>query len=134
MNRFQKYSTTTTTSISNHKDSSSNKDNHHERHLFDYSQSTSRLQPHKQSIILDYQRYQHFLSPWKTMKDEIRVLKPTTSNNSPRKSERKMKNMHHDIQHHQEPAIMIGFGSMGWSGGKWNCQPFCLIQVMEEDG
>lgn len=120
MNRFQKCSKT--------KNSSSSNDNHHyERHLFDYSQSTSRLQPHKQSIILDYQRYQHFLSPWKTMKDEIRVLKPTTSNRR-----RNMKIMRRDIQ--EEPAIMIGFGSMGWSGGKWNCQPFCLIQVMEEDG
>jgi hypothetical protein len=102
-----------------------------ERHPFDYSYSTSRIQPHQTSIVLDYQRYQHFLSPWKTMKDEIRVLRPRprTTNRSNRRGQRN--SGHTQPNSNMEPAILIGLGSMGWSGGKWNCQPFCLVQVLD---
>jgi hypothetical protein len=67
------------------------------------------------TILLDYSRNQNILSPWKTMKDEIRILRRDNINGE------------NDI------AILLGVGSMAWSGGFLNCQPFCLIRAQEKN-
>lgn len=69
-------------------------------HPFDVSIEESRLHSGKQAGRLKYAEYQSSLSPWKTMVDEVRYLGDT--------------------------GVMIGFGSMAWSGGMLNAAPFCL--------
>ena len=58
-----------------------------------------------ETLSLDYSNYQSTLSPWKSMKDEVRVLGKTKDGK----------------------LIMIGMGSMAWSGGMLNASPFCLF-------
>lgn len=58
-----------------------------------------------ETLSLDYSNYQSILSPWKSMKDEVRVLGKTKDGK----------------------LIMIGMGSMAWSGGMLNAAPFCLF-------
>ena len=72
----------------------------------------------KKSIMLNYSPYQSILSPWKTMVDELRVLKPP-----PDTSTRKDLNGDKDKR-----GILLCVGSMAWSGGYWNGTPFLLVQ------
>lgn len=92
-------------------DGDSNK-NIQNAHKFEYYKSKSKLKGN--GILLDYSRHQNMLSPWKTMKDEIRVLRRS------------------DINGKNDITILLGVGSMAWSGGFLNCQPFCLICSKEK--
>jgi hypothetical protein len=80
-------------------------------HLFGYKLDPSRLYPHESSICLDYTNSQSKLSLWKGMKDELRVLPISPNPNSMNKYD-----------------ILIGLGSLSWSGGIYNCSPFCLYR------
>lgn len=110
------------------------------QHPFQYSISKSKLNK-SQGIILDYSPYQSFWSPWKTMKDEVRILcfrRPSSHAGSPETitatatdtatgtsqslSTRGVTSKH-------EISILLGVGSMAWSGGFLNCQPFCLTRA-----
>jgi hypothetical protein len=73
---------------------------------FRAAMATSRFDPlHQQrSLILDYANETNPLL-WRSMKDEIRVV-PST-----------------------QGKILLGLGSMSWSGGKWNAAPFCLYKT-----
>eukprot|EP01083_Nonionella_stella_P131573 399822_1 len=68
------------------------------------------------SIMLNYSPYQGILSPWKTMVDELRVLKPPSLNTSKSKSRK------------DDRGILLCVGSMAWTGGYWNGTPFLLVQ------
>lgn len=51
------------------------------------------------------------------MVDEVRLLKvPIMEDNEIKQSEE------------QFDLILLGMGSMAWSGGMHNCQPFCLYR------
>jgi len=78
-------------------------------HNFDYSVTASVFG--NQSIRLKYAKYQSLLSPWKSMNDEIRMLKMPSSGSTV-----------------EDGGIFIGLGWMAWSGGCLNCAPFCLTQ------
>ena len=83
-------------------------------HKFDYSIAPSIFG--KSSIRLNYSSHQGLLSLWKTMVDEVRILKfPRVDNNIEESKE-------------QFDIILLGVGSMAWSGGMYNSQPFCLYQ------
>lgn len=55
-------------------------------------------------VLLEYSKDHGFLSLWRSMKDEIRILPGSNGN------------------------ILVGLGCMAWSGGMLNCQPFCLYR------
>jgi len=78
-------------------------------HNFDYSLTESVFG--NQSIRLKYAKYQSLLSPWKSMNDEVRMLKMPSSGSTV-----------------EDGGIFIGLGWMAWSGGCLNCSPFCLTQ------
>jgi len=81
-------------------------------HHFDFKISPSeRFEGKAVSII--YEKYQPMLSPWKSMKDEVRILR--------RRSKRRSRE-----------GILLGLGSMGWSGSFWNSAPFCLVEVKKD--
>ena len=69
------------------------------------------------SIQLKYSPYQGNLSLWKTMVDELRIIKVPKG-----KIERSNQQNNGD----NTDYILLGMGSMAWSGGMYNCQPFCL--------
>jgi hypothetical protein len=75
-------------------------------HSFDFELAQSRFRPEQVSILVTYKENRGFLSPWKSMVDELRIL-PCQSGT-------------HDI--------LIGMGCMGWSGGVLNSSPFCLYR------
>ena len=70
-------------------------------HSFDYGLSESRLVQKQKVVKLTYTKHHHPFSLWHTMVDEVRFIPG-------------------DIE------ILIGFGSMAWSGGYLNAAPFCL--------
>jgi hypothetical protein len=70
-------------------------------HTFDYCIEASPLDG-KPSLRLAYTRHQFPLSLWRTMRDEMRLI-PCA-----------------------DGKVMIALGLMGWSGGIFNAQPFCL--------
>ena len=75
-------------------------------HQFDFSIAPSRLDPNKSSsVMLIYSKYQNLFSLWKTMVDELRVLK---------------------LPGDSSVEVLICMGCMGWSGGMLNASPFCL--------
>jgi len=81
--------------------------------FFNFSLSDSRLGADSgQALILEYKNYQQnrLWSPWKSMVDEIRIVPSTFSNSD-------------DCE-----LLLLGWGSMGWSGGKLNASPFCLYR------
>lgn len=84
-------------------------------HKFDYSIESSFFG--RSSIRLNYSPYQGNLSLWKTMVDEVRVVEV------PNRSEGED---HRDI-------ILLGMGSMGWSGGMYNSSPFCLYKSSKSE-
>jgi len=121
----------------------------YQKHAFDYSleessfiQSSSKTKDGKidddnvdnsdtksnnsnKSICLNYSNYRSTpLSLWYTMKDEVRFVNvPIPIPTRPGQPE---------PQHpQQQQSILIGLGSMLWSGGKLNCSPFLLWRVAE---
>jgi hypothetical protein len=77
------------------------------QHEFDYTIEPSRIGvSRKPSMSLVYSKYQFPLSLWYSMTDELRCV-PVANDNG-------------------QPQVLIGFGSMTWSGGKMNASPFCL--------
>ena len=77
------------------------------QHQFEYTIKESQIGVSQDpSVSLCYLKYQFPLSLWYTMTDEIRYVPVEDDNGS--------------VQ------ILIGFGSMAWSGGKLNASPFCL--------
>ena len=70
-------------------------------HVFEYSLEDSNIVGDSQSVRIDYWNHQSPVSLWKTMRDEVRVIPG-------------------DVE------ILLGMGSMGWSGGSKNCSPFCM--------
>lgn len=93
-------------------------------HCFEYRIDTSRLHPHESSICLDYTNHQGIFSLWKGMKDEIRVL-PTES---PLSSLSSSSTTDQISSNNNKYDVLIGLGSMNWSGGIYNCSPFCLYR------
>jgi hypothetical protein len=79
-------------------------------HNFDFIIQPSSLVPNVTSVGLRYSDYQNFLSPWYSMRDEVRLL---------------------ELPSPVEFEIMIGFGCMKWSGGFLNGAPFCLYREKE---
>ena len=92
------------------------------QHVFDYKFDLSRLYPHEPSICLDYTNSQSTFSLWKGMKDELRVLPTTTPILSSSSSSSQ------SISSYNKYDILIGLGSLNWSGGIYNCSPFCLYR------
>lgn len=81
------------------------------QHEFDYTLEKSGIGASKSpSISLSYSKYQFPLSLWHSMTDVLRCV-PVGDGD--------------DVQ------VLIGFGSMAWSGGKLNASPFCLWRVQE---
>jgi hypothetical protein len=58
------------------------------------------------ALILTYRRHQPWYSPWRTMTDELRLLRTSPSG----------------------PTVLLGWGCMAWSGGILNASPFCLYR------
>lgn len=82
-------------------------------HSFDYALLPSPIDRGKNSLVIKYARYHSSFSLFNSMVDELRVLKyPDSKGNG---------------------AILIGLGSMAWSGGKLNCSPFCLMRTEKDD-
>lgn len=77
-------------------------------HTFDYSLEGSALDD-GYSCVLRYRRHHSRLSLWRSMRDELRVLSLTDGD------------------------VLIGMGSMTWSGGSLNASPFCLWRVQEAE-
>jgi hypothetical protein len=58
------------------------------------------------ALILTYRRLQPWYSPWRTMTDELRLLRTSPSG----------------------PTVLLGWGCMAWSEGILNASPFCLYR------
>ena len=77
-------------------------------HSFDYQIERSLLKSDQKSLVLRYNKYQSFRKGgwttllWKSMVDEIRLM--DCSNGE---------------------CVLIGMGSMGWSGGMYNGSRKC---------
>ena len=99
-----------------------------QKHDFDYSVKKSKFVKHndetESSICLNYSNYQSspYTSLWYTMTDELRYITvPTTTTTTGDKEE--------DGEERSScinKNILIGLGSMSWSGGYLNCSPFVL--------
>lgn len=81
------------------------------QHQFDLSVERSRLDPKGESLTLRYSNYQRRLSLWRSMRDEVRVLRLDGEGR----------------------GVLIGLGCMKWSGALWrdgmmNSSPFCLFR------
>eukprot|EP00563_Minutocellus_polymorphus_P011055 CAMPEP_0181070906 /NCGR_PEP_ID=MMETSP1070-20121207/27735_1 /TAXON_ID=265543 /ORGANISM="Minutocellus polymorphus, Strain NH13" /LENGTH=233 /DNA_ID=CAMNT_0023151821 /DNA_START=139 /DNA_END=836 /DNA_ORIENTATION=- len=81
-------------------------------HKFDCRVEASQLDRNGESLVLRYANYQNRLSPWHTMRDEIRVL---------------------PVKGRKNGGILLGLGCMRWSGayvrdGMLNSAPFCLYR------
>lgn len=84
---------------------------HYKNHKFDYKISPSSFFKNK-SLQLSYENYQNNLSLWKSMRDEIRIVKTIRDGNS-------------------KTMLLLGMGCMQWSGGMYNAAPFCLWKSVE---
>ena len=76
---------------------------HKKKHTFDVLHGAPSRLDSKGSLCLEYHKYQGRWSLWRTMRDELRVV---------------------PAQQHYD--VLIGMGSMAWSGGMLNASPFCL--------
>jgi len=74
---------------------------------FDCAPETSAIDG-RPALVLRYSRRHGNLSPWKSMVDELRVVRPP------------------DKEKGVQGAVLLGMGYMGWSGGALNNAPFCL--------
>ena len=87
------------------------------QHEFDYSTEPSRIGTlQESSISLCYSKYQFPLSLWHSMRDELRCVPMRTGSS----------NGDDRVQ------VLIGFGSMTWSGGTLNASPFCLWRAKND--
>lgn len=82
------------------------------QHEFDYTIESSGIGTAGPSVSLCYSNYQFPLSLWHSMRDEIRCVPVGDSD--------------------EQVQVMIGFGSMAWSGGKLNASPFCLWRADDD--
>lgn len=85
------------------------------RHVFEYEITKSDLLPGEgsESLKLDYSKHQSFpTSIWGSMRDELRVVELPLDSNSKNGEDKDL--------------VLIGMGSMAWSGGPLNCSPFLL--------
>ena len=81
-------------------------------HRFDCRVDSSQLDRKGDALVLTYANHQNRLSPWHSMRDEIRVL-PMTGRRG--------------------DGVLLGLGCMKWSGayvrdGMLNSAPFCLYR------
>ena len=76
------------------------------QHGFTYQLGKSRLDG-KPAILLEYSGSQSKVSPWYGMKDEVRQI---------------------------NEQVLVGLGSMSWSGGIWNASPFSLYKKDHAEG
>lgn len=81
------------------------------KHTFDMKILPSKLGAREMSLVLDYSRHQFPLSPWRTMMDEIRVVRVGEGGGAD-----------------EDARVLIGLGYMAWSGGKLNSSPFLLYR------
>jgi len=89
-------------------------------HKFDWSLESSHIDPKSKSLLLAYHRFQGRLSPWRGMRDEVRVLQ-----------------VQNGRRLGDGGCILIGMGCMDWSGAFWrngfmNCAPFCLYRPPDQ--
>ena len=82
-------------------------------HKFDCRVEKSKLDQSGEALVLQYANHQGRLSPWHSMRDEIRVL-PINKGK-------------------KDGGILLGLGCMKWSGayvrdGMLNSAPFCLYR------
>jgi hypothetical protein len=89
-------------------------------HCFDYDYGNSLLSPYDQCVIIRYSGYQGCFSLWKSMLDEVRML-PTVLKVDPNPSKNSKA---------VDYEVLLGIGSMTWSGGALNGSPFCLYRRM----
>ena len=85
---------------------------HYKNHKFNYIISSSSFFKGNKSLQLSYKKYQKNLSLWKSMRDEIRVVKTIRDGNS-------------------KTMLLLGMGCMQWSGGMYNTAPFCLWKSVD---
>jgi len=82
-------------------------------HKFDCRVEASKLDRNGKALVLQYASHQNRLSPWHSMRDEIRVL---------------------PIKGRKNGGVLLGLGCMKWSGaylrdGMLNSAPFCLYRI-----
>jgi len=78
-------------------------------HKFELLLSPSKIDPEHLSLVLRYNPFQSFFSLWRTMRDEMRVLRLDLA----------------------DGEVMIGAGCMAGSGGMLNASPFCAYRKSE---
>ena len=78
-------------------------------HKFALLLSPSKIDPESLSLVLRYNPFQSFFSLWRTMRDEMRVLRLDLA----------------------DGEVMIRAGCMAWSGGMLNASPFCAYRKSE---
>lgn len=81
-------------------------------HKFDCRVEASKLDTSGKALVLQYANHQNRLSPWHSMRDEVRVL---------------------PIKGRKNGGVLLGLGCMKWSGayvrdGMLNSAPFCLYR------
>jgi hypothetical protein len=75
------------------------------------------------ALILDYNRYQPWYSPWRTMTDEIRVVRLSSPSPS------SFLGVAPGDGEGSDGTVLLGWGCMKWSGGILNASPFCLYRT-----
>lgn len=90
------------------------------QHQFVYSIKASKLDG-RPSIVLDYSKRNSWLSPWKTMVDELREVEVIVTDDDDKKNFMKKRKS-------KKISVLLGMGSIGWSGGLLNCAPFILVR------
>lgn len=100
------------------------------QHQFDYLIEPSRIQRGTKSLITRYHRYQtlSFISPWYTMKDELRVVPNHVLLEILQKARGDVGGAAAASTRSCPVDVLLGMGSMAWSGGALNSAPFCLIK------
>jgi len=108
------------------------------KHDFDYSLQKSKfVNDETKSICLKYSKYQSsiFTSLWYTMTDELRYITlpiTTTTTTTDTVALDNDNDNDNDTERRRRSRrcinknILIGLGSMSWSGGILNCSPFVL--------
>lgn len=91
-------------------------------HSFDYSVTSSNLDG-SPSILLRYKEYQSSISLWNTMVDELRLIEVVVDDDDSAKDDVATRSK-------ETKSVLLGIGSMAWSGGVWNASPF-LLEKME---
>mmetsp|Transcript_30604 Transcript_30604/g.46964 ORF Transcript_30604/g.46964 Transcript_30604/m.46964 type:complete len:251 (+) Transcript_30604:151-903(+) len=75
-------------------------------HRIDYTVEPSFYGSDKDAISVKYKNYQDIFSLWRTMGDEVKILRTDFT----------------------DGEVLLGMGCMGWSGGFLNGSPFCLYR------